>query len=343
MKNVVFLTVLVLLVFSGQLAWSQGGHNTEGAVRQELEKTDELINRVEEAVRAANSAIGDQILTQAKKVQDQAWTMHHGHNYGMAMTATRRARELAASALSNSRNTEMMEGVVLRKLEHARDLIERAKEMGAGVDNQALRSMFENAHGNLTRAWEFYRGQQYRTALKLGDQVEKAAERLINMIRQQDRGEREYERRREYVERLMTQAREAVAECDSESARRLMEQAERSHQTALQMQGEEHYQAALQSLRQARQAAMKAAGECQGMDRLRNRYEMLQAEADRLAERVRQMSGANAEAAGKLVGQAHQQLDLTREHMEQEDMEAVMAALQAARLAMRQAQRYIDN
>ncbi len=343
MKNLTFLSVLLLLFLAGQFAWAQGGGNGESAVRQELEKTDELIDRVEEAVRASNSAIGAQVLTQAKEVQSQAWTLHRGNSYGMALATTRRARELAASALANSRNTEQLEGVVLRKLEQARDLMERVKEQAIGLDNDAFNSMFENARGNLVRAWEFYRSNQYRTSLKLADQVEKAAEKLINLARQQNRSGAEFERRREYVERLLMQAREAVADCDSEIARQLLDQAENTYQTALQMQSQKHLQAGLQALRQTRQSALKAAGECQGMDRLQARYETLRGRVDRLAEQVREMSGDNALAAGKLVRQAYEQLDITREHLEKDDMEPAMAALQAARLAMRQAQRYIDN
>jgi len=343
MKNLTILSVLLLLLTGGQLVLAQGNGGAETAVRMELERTDELIDRVEEAVRASNSAIGDQVLAQAKKVQSEAWSLHHGHNYGMALAATRRARELAASALTNSRNTEQMEGVVLRKLEQARDLMERVKETAIGQDSDAFTSMFENARGNLLRAWEFYRGKQYRASLKLADQVEKAAEKLINMARQQNRNEDEFERRREYVERLLAQAREAVAECDSESARQFMDQAERSYERARQMQSQKQYQAGLQALRQTRQFALKAAGDCQGMERLQLRYEQLRQELDRLAEQVRQTSGDNAAAAGKLVRQAYEQLDITRGHLEKKDMEPAMAALQAARLAMRQAQRYIDN
>jgi hypothetical protein len=331
-----------MLALAGQMVQAQGSHEVEATVRQELEKTDELIDRVQEAVRTANSVIGDQILTRAKEVQGQAWMMHRGHNYGMALTATRRARELAASALSNSRNTEMMEGAVLRKLEHARDLLERARELGGGTDQDALKTMFENARSNLARAWEFYRGQRYRAALKLANQVEKAAERLINMARRQNRGEQEFGRRQEYVNRLLTQAREAVVECGSEAAQRSLEQAEISFDRAMKMQAEEHYQAGLQALRQARQAALKAAGDCQGLDKLRARYEMLRAEVDRLAEQVRERTGEDGQAA-KLVRQAYEQLNITREHLDKEDMEGAMAALQGARLAMRQAQRYIDN
>jgi hypothetical protein len=343
MKNLTFLSVLLLLLLASQFVLAQGNGGSEASVRWELEKTDELIERVEEAVRASNSAVGDKVLTQAKKVQGQAWTLHHGNNYGLALAATRRARDLAASALTNSRNTEQMEGVVVRKLEQARDLMERARELSAGLENDAFQSMFDNANGNMERAWEFYRGHQYRTSLKLADQVGKAAEKLINLARQQNRSGDEFERRREYVERLLLQAREAVADCDSEIARQYLNQAEDTYQTAQQMQSQKQLQAGLQALRQTRQLALKAAGECQGMDRLKARYEKLREDVDRLAEQLREMNGKNALTAGKLVRQAYEQLDLTRGHLENEDMEPAMAALQAARLAMRQAQRYIDN
>jgi len=343
MKNFTILTIPLLLLLVGQFAYAQGGGNVEADLRRELEKTDELIERVEEAVRTSSSAVGAQVLTQAKQVQGQAWTLFHGNSYGQSLMATRRARELAASALVNSRNMEQLEGVVLRKLEQVRDLTERAKELVAGLENDAFNAMFENARGNLVRAWEFYRGQQYRTSLKLADQVGKAAEKLIRMARQQNRGETEFERRREYVERLLMQAREAIGDCDSETAQQHLERAENNYETALKMQSQKHIQAGLQALRQTRQAALRAAGECQGMDRLQARYEMLRKEVDKLAEQLRERSGENSLAAGKLVRQAYEQLDLTREHLNKNEMEPAMAALQAARLAMRQAQRYIDN
>lgn len=342
MKNLTFLSVLFLLLAVGPIVVAQGNGGGENA-RMELERTDEVIAQVEEAVRAANSAIGEQILGQAKQIQEQAWDLNNGHNYGMAIMATRKARELAAGALATSRNTEQMEGVVFRKLEQARDMLDRAKELAVGLDNDVFNSMFDNAQGNLTRAWEFYRGQRYRASLKLADQVKTAAEKLTNLTRQEDRNEAAFERRRDYVESLLLQAGEAVADCDSQSAKQLLAQARSSYQSALQMQSQKQYQAGLQALRQARQAALKAAGECQGMDRLQARYEKLRAELDRLSEQLQDLTGDRAQAASKLIRQAYEQLDITKEHLAKNEMEPAMAALQATRLAMRQAQRYINN
>ncbi|MCP4685171.1 MAG: hypothetical protein GY867_06935, partial [bacterium] len=321
MKNLTISMILWLLLLGGQFALAQGGGGSQTALRGELERTDELIERVGDAVRASNSAVGDQVLTQAKKVQGQAWTEFRGNRYGVALTATRRARELAATALTNSRNAEQLEGVVLRKLEQTGEILERVRDLSSGVENDAFNSMFDNAKGNLARAWEFYRGQQYRTSLQLADQVEKAGDKLINLARQQDRSETEFERRREYVERLLAQAQEAVADCDSETARLVLSQAENSFETALQMQSQRHFQAGLQALRLVRQNALKAAGECQDKDRLQARYEVLRNDIDHLAEQLRDRSGENAEAAGKLVRRAYEQLDLTREHLSNNEVE----------------------
>lgn len=333
--------LVLAVIMLGTPVSAQNGPNGD-VVRQELERTDELIQQAREVVLSSNSVIAAQALDQAVALQTQAWDEFSGRRYGQAYAFTKKARDRAALAVSNSRQTEQLEGVVQAKLEQAGDLLQRAHDALAGnaVDNN-LGALFDNARNNLDRAWEFFRGRSYRPALKLAEQVEQAAQKLMDLAQEGQRLDADYHRWAENVDRLLDYARDLGTTCDSRAGHVYLEQAEKARAAAESLYADGHPAGALQALKQARNAARLSARECHGIDNLQQRYERLRAEADRPAEDLRSYDGTEREVARKLLDQTYQQLDLASKHLADDDMEATQIALQAAQLALRQAQRYI--
>ena len=331
--------VLALLLTGSVTAQSHGADH----VRRELERTDQQIQQAGEAVHASNSAVAAQAVQRAISLQESAWEAFEAGSYAVALTLTRKAREQLALAVSNSRQTEQMEGVVQRRLERAADLLDRAQVALAGYDRQDLTALLESARVGLERGWEFFRGRQYRPALKLAEQVEQAAQKLLELAQQSQRLESEIQRWNENVERQLEYARELLAGCESRPGQEHMRRAEHTYQLARELYQNGNLKAALQALKQARDAARLALRECQGADRLAERLEQLRQEAERVAELLKDNGGEQAEAAEKLLNQAYEQLDLAARYLSEENIESAQVALQAAQLALRQARRYITG
>jgi len=339
LKYVISLS-LVLLACSSLMAQ---GHSNGQQVRRELERTDDYIVRAQEAVRASNNPVAARTLSQAETKQKNAWGQFGQQRLSIALKWTREARSTASDAYSQCRNTEQIEGVVLRKLERARDVLDRAREAFSGKQKAGHRAMIRTAEDNLTRAWEFYRDHRYTAALKLADQVEKAAKRVGKQAETQGREATLYQRRWEAVDRRVQQARETVGDCELKTAREHLEHAVEAMSLAEDLNRDARPAASLQALKRARNSAMKAINECQGLDPLWSRHQKLSDQAERLSEKSESLSGPGGEAAQTLIDKASRQLDLAGDRLKEEKLKQAITALQAAQLALRQAERYITS
>lgn len=347
-KSAHIITIVLLVLMAGSNLQAQGvnAQNYRNFVRMELERTDQMLQRAGEAVRGSNNPVASASFMKAEEIQTMAWSRFREEtleNYQAALKLTRMARQQAGLALSNSRQTEQYEGAVLQKLERAGDLLERAREaveVGADANLQAI---YDLAGENLTKAWEFYRNGDYKPALKLANQVNKAAEKILNFFNDQLRKEGFYERHRENVAAMLQKAREEMSQCGSEVAQKIMNQAENAFKNAEQLSSEKRFRAAIKQLQMTREMLMKAQRECQGLDFLTNRYERIKSEADRIAEQVTQLPTDQVEAAGKLLDQLYQQLDLSYQYIQQEQVEPAQASLKAAQLILSQLKRLVNR
>ena len=282
----------------------------------------------------------------AKEIQEMAWNQFREEtqeSYQAALKLTRMARQQIGSALSNSRQSEQYEGVILQKLERAGDLLERAKETVVASENANFQAIYDLAGDNLTKAWEFYRNGDYKPALKLVNQVVKTAKKILNSFNDQLRKEGFYERHRENIARMMQNARQIVNQCGSEESQNFMVQAENAFQRAEELSGEKQFQAAVRQLQTARVMAMNATRACQGLDFLSDRYDRIKNEADRIAEQIAALPSDQTEAARELLEQLYQQLKLSHSYIEQEQVEPAIASLKAAQLILSQLKRNVNN
>jgi len=347
MKNQIIRSVVIWLILALVAApvFSQS-ETDNGAInnlRHQLGQVRDLLDRAKDIVRSSNNPIAERALIEAMKLWENARDNFDRGRYRIAAFLCRQAGEKAKAALSAARMAEQYEGAVVRRLERAGELLDRAKEAIASDDRQNLHAIYESARHNLDRAWEFYRSRIYKPALKLANQVEKTAEKIISASRDRIRIEEKFQRQLEKVNQLVEQARMTVADCDREAARHLLQQAEKSFGIAQEMEREHKPKAALQALKRARQMAIEAIRECQGMEQMLRRHERLRTQADRLSDMISPGSGASGDAARKLIRQAYEQLDLAREHIDKNQVEQAAASLKAAQLALSRAERHISN
>jgi len=347
------LIALSLLIAGVGTVTAQAGNGDVLMARldRELQVTDQLIERAQEFVRASDNPLATVNLDQATKLQTQARDIQvelqqhfEVQLLNVANKTTMKARELAKAAMVASRQTEQYEGGVQRDLEQAEQYLERAREAIAGTDNRNLQALMNSAENNLARAWEFYRQEQYRPAYKMARQVENAAQKILAAADVGNRRQENYERRLEHVNRVMEQTREQLADCgNSDSARKLMEQAEETLRRAEEFDRNNQEAAALRQLRTARELAVRAQEECQGTGSLQQRYERMLRETERLREMLQNQAGPDAEAARKLIQQAAEQLEMARNHIANQQNEKAQASLKAAQLTIRQATRYTQD
>lgn len=344
-RLVVNILVVLTVVLLPVVSLAQGNGNQYGQLNRELDRTDDIIEQAREAVTSSNSALGALALQRAVTLQESAWSEYgqgQGH-YASSLILTKKAREQASVAISNSRMADQLDGVVNSRLERAQDQLERVRESLDGAVSNGITNAYDQAKTNLVQAWEFYRKGQIRAAAKLVEQLEQSIQRLQNMVRAYNQSSQEFELRYENVLRMVEQAKEAVVDCESQLAREQMTRAEESLSNARRLFGDNHPVMAVVSLNAAREAARRASRECLGPGRLDERLKRLEAEAEHLKGLLEGVPADSSAAALELMSQAREQLRLARKYLGEDKDEPAIVALQAANLALRQARRYIPG
>lgn len=332
------LLACLLIVGLAVSALAQPGNGGRDVVRNELDRTREMVDRTAEVIRSAGCPLGAVQLEAAIKQQDRAEDAFRNNQMVLAHTQTQKARELLRTALSNCRTSEQGEAVVQRSLEKAQDLLDRAGNALLDSSNPNLQAIYQAAKDNLTRAWEFYRQKQYKPAAKLAEQVEKMALKILGADNRQERRTETYDRRRENVLHVLEQARTTVGECGSETARNLLTRAEDLFAKAEQLRQDGQVAAALTALAQARTLATRSITECENGDGLQLRYQRLLSRLESLRERSSGLGEPGHGQVTRLLDQATHQLTLAQECLAKGETDKGLAALQGAQLVLRQAE-----
>jgi len=341
MKNIARNFLLIFCAFIllvpttfAQHNGSQGsGNGMVDALRRQMEQTDDLIDRAKDVVQNSNSAKAKIALESAVKLQENAWTKFNDGTvvgYREAAMLSAQARERAKYAIANGPFTEQNDDVVLRKLERANELLDRARESLSGNQDKNLQSTFDTADDNLTRAWEFYRNGQPRPALKLCNQVERAINRLVFLANRRNANQANFQRHMDNIESLMNRAKDQLASCDNQNAKGLFDQAQKAFRLAQELSTDGHLAAAVQALMNARNLSSQAVGLCTGFDALNQHYDRIKNDADLIKETV----PPSGDKARRLLDQVYQQLGLARQYIDDQKTDMATAALKAADLSL---------
>lgn len=336
--------ITLLLGLTGWLAaadsgLAQVGNNLLDQLNQQIELTDQVIQQAREAIAGSNSAKAQFALEAAIRLQDLAKENRTALRYREAYRLTREAREKAKYAIANGPYAQQGQDVVERRLERVSELMLQVKDGLSGVEAPVLNSLVQAADENLRRAWEFYHNGNYRPALTLANQVENSLQQIIRSAFALERTQAGIQRSLESTADLLEQYRTITADCPSEEARLLMEQAERQLELAQETADADRWLASAQALKQARHLATRAVQLCGGAEFLSTRL-------DQLTERVERLADETPPGAGQvneLIAQTRNQLQLARGFLRDGDTQAAAAALRAAELSLNQAVRLKDQ
>jgi len=236
---VVATTVAGLLVFA--LAGTAWGQMSGDDVRGKLEQTDRLIERARDVIAHVGGTRAQQMFETADRMQRRAWEAFDRGQMRQAERMTEMARQNLLDLLSAFRQNEDNANEVERQLEHTdRALQDVRDQLGPNADQPRLRRL-EAATGMQRRAWDLFRQQHLRPALKLTLQ---AREMAMDMVaggpgRGFGRGpmagdeigvafEPRYERLREAAERVG----EGVEASNNDAARDMWQRAQRALEDA---------------------------------------------------------------------------------------------------------------
>ncbi|MBU8932544.1 MAG: hypothetical protein KOO62_00920 [candidate division Zixibacteria bacterium] len=339
LRNIILSTLITVMVAP---VLAQDGAMI-AKLEDELQRTDEVIDRARELVQGTNSAKASLALDQANELQARAWNRFRARRNRIdletAANLTFKARERAQVALSVARRTAQNEDVVVRELEHVEDLLERARECAAQTTGSSLKTLHQSARENLNQAWQLYRTGRHQASLKLATQIKNSVRKFLQNCQRRSNEATRYDHWTESVGELLNRAQEMASGCDSESADQLLDQALKALRLSKRLADEGKYKAAEEAVLSARTMARKAVRLCQGTDQMENRYIELGDRIDRLAENV----SPSDDVARLLLDQARQQLQLAREHLNEDRGKAATAALKAAQMTIGRLQQHLDG
>jgi hypothetical protein len=136
-------------------------NQNRGTVEREIEKTDEMIQKVRERLNMTTSK-GSlvSVLESALATQNTARELFLQNRQKMALTATLRARELIQKGIESIQETNQ----AFREIEKTEMLLDRARDMLGQLELEQTPPGFENALQMQTKAREMYENGNYKLA-----------------------------------------------------------------------------------------------------------------------------------------------------------------------------------
>ena len=312
-------------------------------LEDELYRTDEIISRAKELVQGANSEKAKIALEQATELQVRAWNRFRNrqnqHDLKISLGLTVKARERARVALEIAKKTVQNEHIVLRELEQAEDLLERARECASQTTDASWEGLYRSARENIDKAWQLYRSGHHYASLKLATQIKNSARKFLQACSGLSNRVSRYDNWSESVQELLNRAQEQVDNCDFETAAQMLTQAKQAFERAERLASENRFRMAEGALLSARTLAGKALRQCRGTDWLERRYNELNDRVNQLAENV----APSDDTAVRLLDQAREQLQLARESLDGGRSKAATAALKATQMNIERLQRLLNG
>lgn len=321
------LATIAVLISSGNL-FAQARDKVE----DELEKTENVLERAREAVRESGSAIAEQHLNNALKLQSAAWERYRSNRLAQAANLTRNAREQAMKAIGIVQSADQSNQMVRREIERTDELIRKSEERVKASHNEKAYSLLESAQKTQTEAREFFRGNRIKIALTATMNARETARKAFELAdaveNSQDRIDRELDR----TEQLIRKAREMAAEMDvDDNIEILLQRAEEMEGNARAEYGEKRFRVALERTQQARELALDALKlmeqEIQP-ERLKRFLEKTDQEIERLRTELTQTPNSHAE---RLLDTAVQHQERARAAFAADDSRKALVEAKAAR------------
>jgi len=355
--------IITILFFMGLLISPNifAQYNQEQArnkLSEELAKTDRVIEQARMVIGQSNTAYDSEylriatqqanyLLDKAIKFQKHARAFQNDATLAGLLTGgkiTMEARELAWKAIAVKRRAEGKveenENTALRQLEKTDNLIDRIKEHAPTDVNNRLKTVFKSALESQKRAWELYRERALRAALKLSRRTEKSLIKLGERVRSGNMENRRLQNQIMQTEQKMEQMRSEIQECNSEEARRLIQQAEQSLKECARLLGDEKLKRAGNKLKNTLRLLQKVNRLCTDSESLMAMIARLKTELERASDPINQ-SGRTA--AIRLLESARRHIQDADRFCNSDDTEACAASIKAAQMNLRKALKLTGN
>jgi len=248
------LTVLMLSTALG--TGNARAQNVAADVRSELKATDAMLLKAKRLVIDENcpSQRARDLLIRARDIQKQAWGAF-GNGFGRAaLTATKRARDLAGEAIKIAERWNF----VKQHIQKTADLIELASEMVAAQPDPQAAILLESAVGQFERGKEALRSGQVEQAYHLLKNANRLARDIISRLEEYRPGGDRVLRELERTDRLIAKAGPDIAESGDEKAQQLLDRARQVQAQAYTVFEQGRYQLAHGLTLEARKLTAKA-------------------------------------------------------------------------------------
>lgn len=231
--------LLVIVIILWGVAASTASGQVHSGVADELEKTDQVIERARDAATESGLAKARALVDNAAKLQQKAWDHFRRGNNRPAEQFTLKAREKAIEAIAATRSPEENENAVRRQLERTdrvlndiRERIDDGNGPGGRGGRRGLHAQLESLFRRENAAWRHFHERRLRASLKLTLKTREQAGQLVEKTRRFRHGvvdvERSLDRTRDFLDR----AREPVTESGLEKNIDMLQRAERRYDQA---------------------------------------------------------------------------------------------------------------
>nr|MBN2277669.1 hypothetical protein [candidate division Zixibacteria bacterium] len=332
--------LFIALLLAGNVLAQSNGQIVRNKFMNEYEKTQEVINRARVVQQQTQTEKGKALLDLAILVQNSAHEFGQRAMYVRALEYTLKAREQARAVLAISLQAEENENLVLRQLEKTDNLIDQIQNrITPDVPRMYLR-LFDSARDNQNRAWEFYRNNELRPALKMSRQAEKSIRGLLEKFKAEQGPLHRLRNQWRQLEQKMEQAQNMIADCDSDEAGKLMEKARDRMRECERMLNDGQADQAEGNMNTVQQMFRQAYNLCAGQGSLEKKMNQLKGEVDRYLENA--VQNGNAEA-GELMNKARQHLREAERLCNEGNVEACAANIKAAQMNVNKAKELLES
>jgi len=339
----IVLMVLILATGIGGVASAFAqGMGTQTDVEQQLEWTEGLIRKAADLAREARNLQAGELVKKASEIQMQAREEYRGRHMERAMLQTRAARKLAERAIALMQRPEERSERVEFELQRTDEMLRQAQEEAGPDAPEPVQAHLGAALKQQEQAWELYRSNRLRPALRMSHQVRQTLKRLRFWA--QNREGEPPGARLEAVRELVAQAREAAAVSNNERAMQMAQRAEMALRRAEEHMQDARMRPAQQTFNQARrmaEQALRLADEGADVGAYEEARKLYQEQMERVRARLGEQP--NDEAL-RLMSESERHFRLAQSWMEkgEDDLRQAMAEMRIAMRLLHQAGRISD-
>jgi len=157
---------------------------TQESVLREIERTDNIIERVTSSDRLDHHDVAARAIEQAIDLQNRAKSSVRSNNLRLALEHTLRAREIALRIVKTARGGQGPgENTVARAIEFTDGLLDRAREMAREQAMERVTEPLEQAAQLQSKAKEAFAASEYATAMRMTLRAREIAKRALGAMK----------------------------------------------------------------------------------------------------------------------------------------------------------------